>query len=279
MEKLQEKLVQTRPGTLAGYIKTAREIEISWAKMPKKNDRLVKVALLSSFTLRGVREALLVKCAEAGIRLEFYEGDYQQHAQEILQVDSGLYRFGADLIILFIDTLTLLGDYAWLPYDLTDKERRQWVEQKLGEMRSLVAAAAANSSAKVVVHNFAVPSFSPLGILENKRPFGLIESIERLNASLREMAKLDERVFIFDYESFCARFGKERTFDSRLYYLGDVRLHPRYVPFLSDEYLAYVRPLVSVLRKCLVVDLDNTLWGGALDHPADPPRPLPAKLG
>ena len=229
-----------------------------------KNKKSIKIALLSSFTANGIKEVLSVKCNELGINCDFYVGSYNQYSQEILGKNSGLHKFKPDLAMLFIDARSIFGNNYFLPYGMDDKQRKIFVEEKLQEISSLVEKLKSNSKGKVLLHNFEVPLFSPLGILENKQKFGFIESIEALNSWLRDAFKDDKQVFVFDYNAFCSKIGKDNSIDYKMYYLGDMKLNFQYMPELCNEYIAYIKPLMSLAKKCIVLDLDNTLWGGII---------------
>lgn len=220
-----------------------------------------RVALLSSFTLRGVEEALRAACAREGIGLVFYAGGYQQYAQEILSPEGALYRFRPALVFLVLDARSLLGDLWWWGQPT---KLRGWVAEQRGKLAGLLTQLTTRSAAKIVVHTVVVPEASAFGLYEPKLSLGLVEAVQAFNGELRSMSRQNEQLWLFDFDAFCARIGKERAFDERLYYIGDIQLHPRYVPELAKGYMAYVRALVGRVRKCLVVDLDNTLWGGVL---------------
>lgn len=227
----------------------------------KKN---IKIALLASFTARGIEEGLRLKCHEIGVGADVYGSGYNQYAQEIINPESGLYQSNPDLVIIFIDTRALAGEYFFSPYQISVTQRRDLVNEKITELKSFIGQIKNRLSAKIIVHNFEVPTHSPLGILENKQEFGFQESIEMLNSLLREEYNSDPQVFIFDYNSFCSRLGKDSIFDHKMYYLGDVKLGFSCIPKLCEEYLAYIKPLLSLVKKCIVLDLDNTLWGGVI---------------
>ncbi|MBI5134694.1 HAD-IIIC family phosphatase [Candidatus Uhrbacteria bacterium] len=229
-----------------------------------EHEQAFTIAILSSFTARGVEEAVRLACQESGLPYRTYLGGYNQYGQEILDPQSRLYAFEPLLVILFLDTRSILGDYYFHPYVMSDSDRRQWAENKIQEISSLVEAIKRYSSATVLLHNFEVPVYSPLGILEHKQPFGFKESIELLNAKLRESFKDDFRVFLFDYDAFCANIGKRHILDSKMYYLGDIKLHTRHLPELARAYTAYIKPMLRQTKKCVVLDLDNTVWGGIL---------------
>ena len=228
------------------------------------NKKGIKIALLSSFTANGIKEVLSVKCHELGINAEFYVSGYNQYAQEILDTNGSLYKFNPDLIILIIDSRSIFGNNYLLPYGIGDNKRKKFMDDKLQEIKSLVKKLKLYSEAKILLHNFEVPIFSPLGILENKQEFGFIESVEALNSKLRDTFKNDKQVFVFDYDAFCSKIGKNDAIDYKMYYLGDMKLNLQYIPELCNEYMAYIKPIASITRKCIVLDLDNTLWGGII---------------
>jgi FkbH-like protein len=158
----------------------------------------------------------------------------------------------------------VLGDRYLAPYSTPEGERAAWPKTKLAELQSLVSAFSQRSQATVLLHNFDVPLHSPLGILENRQKAGMKESVEQLNALLRDAFRDNPAVFVFDYDAFCSRIGKQRIRDPKMYYLGDLKLDPQLFPELCARYADYVRALRGLTRKCLVLDLDNTLWGGIL---------------
>ncbi len=242
------------------YHKIKEEIESGKIKSKKS----IKIGVLSSSTIKCLKETLFVKCYETGIIPDIYVADYNQYTDEIFNEGSGLYKFDPDLIIIFIDTMAISGDYYLLPYKITEDERRNWGHESFSKIISLIEGVKKRFSAKILLHNFEVPVFSPLGIVENKEGFGFIESIQFLNASLRDTFKSDNQVFVFDYESFCSKIGKRNLLNYKMYYLGDIKLDFQYMPELCKEYLSYIKPQLSIFRKCIVLDLDNTLWGGII---------------
>lgn len=246
-------------------LSTLSELMVSYKALSLQEKALkVKIALLSSFTLKGLKESLFVQLHEQNIFSEIYTSGYNQYAQEIVNHKSRLYRFKPDIIFLFIDTQSLMGEDYFSPYTLSDKDRKKWVKSKFKELESFIDTLVSRSKAKVVVHNFSIPPYSPISILDNKQEFGFHEAMEKLNSLLRDRYKNSSQVFIFDYESFCSNIGKQRIIDSSMYYLGDIRVNFQVIPQLSFAYTGYIKPLASLIKKCIVLDLDNTLWGGVI---------------
>ncbi|MEK7644187.1 MAG: HAD-IIIC family phosphatase [Patescibacteria group bacterium] len=262
MINLIKKINEKNPQTLSDFFALSGEIKKELPGL--EPNRRIKITFLSSFTTRGFEETLLVKCCKAGIVPEIYIADYNQYNQEILDDSSGLYEFNPDLVIVFIDVRTLLGELFFLPYTLTDEARRAWAEEQVRNLGFLIDKLKSKLNAKILFHNFETPGHSPLGILENKQEFGLVESIEWLNAELRNRYKKDSQVFIFDFNAFASDIGKRDLMDEKMYHLGDVKIAFDNIPILCESYLAYIKPIASKFKKCIVLDLDNTLWGGVI---------------
>ena len=76
----------------------------------KKFKKKIRIALLSSYTVNGLKEIVQVKCAEYGISASIYEGPYNQYSQEILNVNSNFYKFKPDIVFLIIDSRDIFDE-------------------------------------------------------------------------------------------------------------------------------------------------------------------------
>ncbi len=231
---------------------------------PGAGHKKIKVALAASFNVSGFKEVLYVQCRQQRIAADIYVAAYAQYNQEILDRSSGLYRHQPDVIILFVDTASHLGDYLFNASERSDRQRRNFVSGKRAGLESLIEALEKNTRATIIVHNFEVPAYSPLGILENKQPFGMKESIEDLNRQLAGKYKKDPRVYVYDFAAKAGRIGQQDILDHKMYYMGDIKVDLQLISSITADYLAYIRPMLGASRKCLVLDLDNTLWGGVV---------------
>ncbi|VVB83548.1 Uncharacterised protein [uncultured archaeon] len=224
-----------------------------------------KIAILSNFTINGLGEVMQVLCNNQKIYAEVYTPDYNQYMQEIFNKSSRLYKFSPNIIFLLIDTEYMLGgDFYSFPYRLTNKERENNIEKKFQELKSLIISLEQNTSCKIVINNFLYPLYSSRGILENKQDYGIKKAIMDFNNQLEDLAKNDSQLFVFDINSFVMKEGYNSIMDSKMDYLADMKLSPSAIVSLAKEYLAYIFPLMSMTKKCIILDLDNTLWGGII---------------
>ena len=227
----------------------------------KKN---IKVAFLTSNTSNGIKETMSVLCFENNIKSDIYLSPYAQYNQEILNKNSSLYTEKFDLIFFSIEIRSLLGDFIYNPYALSDENRIDFYNSLVNSLSNLFTNLLQKTDCYIIVQNFNTIFNTSYGILENDQEFGLYNIINKLNFWLFEFSKKNKKIIIFDYNNFISNIGKENAFDEKLYHLGDIILKPNLIPRLSNEYFRYIKAFLGLQKKCIVLDLDNTLWGGII---------------
>ena len=242
--------------SLSDYIALSKNID------DLKYDKKLKVAILSSFTLNGLSETLHVKCSDLGIRYQSYLGGYNQYNQELLNSKSKLYNFSPDVTFLLIDIRNFFGNSFHSAHNISNDERKFLAKEKINELENLIHTFENNSKSKLVMTTLDVPSYSPSGIIETKLEFGFHEMIEEINNSLRQMSKTHPSLYVYDFRQFISKFGEKNIFDYRQFHLGDIQIAFNFIPYLANDLMSYIKPMFGTNRKCIVLDLDNTLWGG-----------------
>ena len=222
----------------------------------------IRVAILSSFTINGLEESLTVKCAERNIECVTYNSLYNQYNQDILSSTSSLYEFSPNLTFMIIDTRTILSSLFYNPYSVSTSERREYIDNRVKDLVALVKKFISMSNSKLVVANFHAPVYSPYGICETKTEYGLSDMILDLNAKLADSLRNEPSIFIFNFDAFVAKYGDINVFDYRQFLFGDIKVSLNYIPYLAEELMGYIKADLGINRKCIVLDLDNTLWGG-----------------
>jgi FkbH-like protein len=242
--------------SLSEYISLSKNID------DLKFDKKLKVAILSSFTLNGLSEILHVKSSELGIRYQSYLGGYNQYNQELLDSQSEYYKFSPDVTFLILDIRNFLGENFHFPYNISDNERKLLVNEKINQIENIIKCFEKNLNSKLIITNFNIPSYSPNGIAETKSDFGFHEMIEELNRSLRNISKTHSSVYIYDFNHFVSKYGEKNIFDYRQFHVGDIQIALNFIPSFAYDLMSYIKPITGTNKKCIVLDLDNTLWGG-----------------
>jgi len=244
--------------TLSSYINESKKLNES------NFEKKTRIAVIGSFTLNGLAETLQVKCAESNIFSHMYSGPYNQYNEEILDPNSNLYNFKPEICFLILDTRTILENLFYFPYDVNETDRKKFVANKFKELSTLINSFVKKSQSKLILSNFVPPTYSPYGIFESKMNYGLQEMITDLNQKLLNEFKNNPLVFIFDFNGFVTNQGQNNIFDYRQYYLGDVKISLEKIPYLANQLIGFVKPILGLNKKCIVLDLDNTLWGGII---------------
>ena len=225
-------------------------------------EKKIRIAILGSFTLNGLEETIRVKCAEKKIQCTTYVSGYNQYSQEIYDEKSQLYKFSPDITFLIIDSRDVLGGLFLNPYSVSVKERKTFPTDKSDEIINLAQTFVNKSKSKLILSNFNIPSYSPIGINETREEYGLHDMIVDLNRIVKSTMSDNSEIYIYDLNSFITKFGESNVFDYKQYFYGDVRISLDYIPYLAEELMGYVKAVLGLNKKCIVLDLDNTLWGG-----------------
>lgn len=217
--------------------------------------RSVKVALTGSYTTSQLGAALRLAALRRGIDVTLFEGNYDQYRQELMDPASALYAFEPDYIVLALHAgAAELPHLSEAPADAVEEELRRW--------RSVWEQVAEQSTAQVIHHTFAIPPEEPLGHLTGRVSGSRHRMLQEVNARLPEDAS--DRVTFVDVDRLSGYFGKARWFDARYWHRSKQAVSLEALPLLARHSAAVIAAHLGLSRKCLVLDLDNTLWGGVI---------------
>ena len=222
----------------------------------------LKVVLLASFSIEFLQDALVAVALGAGFKLELYQPAFATFRQEILDPGSRLYAEAADVVILAVEA----EDWSTAPFDdyfaLADADAA--VERFRGEIGQLIDAFRSCSRAPLLVHNLALPASRKLGLFDAKSAQGQSLLLQRMNDALAGAARQAVDAHIVDYAALVNRHGALNWYDERMRLYAGAPIAGAMQIHLAHEYVKCLRALTGNAKKCLVIDLDNTLWGGVV---------------
>jgi FkbH-like protein len=230
------------------------------AKLGEAGGRPVRIALLSSYVLDPLVPFLDVECRRAGLAPAFHVGPFNQYTQEALNPGSGLYAFAPEVIFVGLDLEDLFPAVRGVPSAEDLARGREEIRERV---TALVRELRARCSALVVVHELAPTGRSPHGILDNRRGDGLATWVEDVNRDLARELAAQSHAFLLPLREVQRRAG-ERGQGRKRWYMARMRHGDATLAELARASMRYVKPLKGLTRKCVVVDLDNTLWGGVV---------------
>ena len=220
----------------------------------------LRIALLASHTVDHLVPAIRVAGLGRRLALTVSAAPYGQYRQVLLGPASPLDEFAPQLVILALDADEVgLG----LPLNAPDDAVEDAVARKVEDLAALWRRARERFGATVVqqtILNTAPPLFGSYEGLVSAAPFALVE---RLNAAVRQAARR-EGVLLLDLDWHAARHDRRRWIDPARWHQAKQLVSPILGPVYGDLLARVAAASVGLSRKCLVLDLDNTLWGGVI---------------
>jgi len=219
----------------------------------------IKLAILGSTTTRQLAQLIELYLFAHGIDAQIYEADYGVFRQEILDPQSQLYAFEPDVIFF----ATSWRELAHLP-ETTDSPEivEQKVQAELEDWSSLWEKARDRLGCQILQNNFAPPPWRLLDNYEMRHPSGLGRFIAQVNQVLTENAPA--HVTIHDIDHLSASVGRWAWEDGRFFHHAKLPCAPEYLVDYAHNVASLMAAGRGLGKKCLVLDLDNTLWGGVI---------------
>lgn len=228
------------------------------AELEKHLKRKTKVAILSSSTSTHVQTVLDFSLKLRGIVGQFWSADYNLESL-ILGKDSKLESFAPDICLLRADHQRISH---WPQIGCTEEEYNKCLKLESERWLHLQKEIHNWLGCTIIQDNFTLPLERPLGHLEQKVFGGRGRFVSDLNRILANQAPSFVRINDVAFHS--SRVGLYRWTDRRLWHHGKLALSLDAVPFYCHQLSSLICAIYGGTKKCLVVDLDNTLWGGAI---------------
>ena len=221
----------------------------------------LRIALLSSHTVDHLLPAIRVAGLQRRLALSLFVTPYGLYRQALLLDDPQLAEFAPQLVVLALDARDAL---LQLPLTSGREEVDAAIAARVDELRGLWRRARERFAAQVVQQTL-VPVDPPLfGSFEAQVPAAPYALVQRLNEAIR-MAAREEGVLLLDLAWHAAdgSYGNGLA-DPARWHQAKQLVSPEMAPLYGDHLARVAAASVGLSRKCLVLDLDNTLWGGVI---------------
>jgi FkbH-like protein len=218
--------------------------------------RTLRIALLYPYTTDLWLPLLRLGLFREGLWAELRVPPYGTHEQAVLDPNSSLYGFDPEVVIL-ADTWRDLDLPAFSP------DPAQAAEQRVLALVARWEHLQARLPARIIQHDFEVPAVDPNGYAGQVMPGGRASVIRLINQRLLQEAQT-RHVTLLNLDHLAASYGKRAWADAGTWFSARQYPAPAALPALVDGQVARIRAGLGLTRKVLVLDLDNTLWGGVI---------------
>ena len=259
MKTLQQIKTELSNFTFNDYLRHLQIVEGNGAAPGQKP---LRIAVLRSYTVETIEPVLKLRLLLEGYRPEFFFGDYNQFVQEVLNPSSGLYPFRPDVVLILARIEELLPDFV---DDFGNKPYTEWesaVRRGVDQLSVLAETIERRLSAPLIIQNMTPPRDLYWGIYDAQNPEGQSLLVHHFNRALTETLKSRKSAFIWDFNRFLQSKGYENVYDPKMWYLSKNPFKQSIYPQLADDLLRTLFSALGKGKKCVVLDLDNTLWGG-----------------
>ncbi|MDH5537709.1 MAG: HAD-IIIC family phosphatase, partial [Betaproteobacteria bacterium] len=220
----------------------------------------VRLAVLSSNTIDHLLPAIRVAGLRYKLRFDVISGSFGQYRQELLDPASPLLQFRPDLILLSLNARQVTSD---VPIAATAEQVEEMLAHAIEELRGLWRHARSTFNATVIQQSYLDVSEPLFGSYDRLVPAAPSRLVGRLNDLLAHAAA-QEHVMLLDVARASARDGIDAWFDVARWLQGKMEIAPQAAPLYGAMLARVVAAQRGLSKKCLVLDLDNTLWGGVI---------------
>ena len=215
-----------------------------------------KLGVLASATFDLLAEQIPAAAARHGVAVELVLADYDQVTQTALGPNSAVAKARPDAVLIAVD-------HRWLNLDHDLSDPRARTASGLAQLRGVIDGVKANTGATVILQTLPVPPHGLFGSYDRVHAGSVRSLIDALNTALPDLAT-ETGAYIFDIAALAERIGTDVWFDPVQHFAYKLPFAAECAPAYADLLGRLLGAMRGKARKCLVLDLDNTLWGGVI---------------
>lgn len=219
----------------------------------------VKIAFVGDTATQLLATALRGMGVNRGYDINLFEAEYNQVERQFLDPASELYEFDADFIVVFQSTHKL-GEHHSL---LSLEQQASLADERI----SFVASICENptlANKKIIYFNYPEIEDTIFGSYANKVVSSFTYQVRKLNLGLMNLSQLYPNLFICDIAGLQSKLGRDVMFAPNVYVSTEMVLSVDALPYVASRVMDIVCAIKGQFKKCLILDLDNTVWGGVI---------------
>jgi FkbH-like protein len=218
--------------------------------------KVQRVAVLGALTIDYLARAVACAMVQEGVFPVLYQAPFGSYVQEVLDSGSALHGFGPELVVIAPHWREMIVE---LPIGASAGDVDTALAAKVGLLRTMWGRLA---GVRIIQHVLVPPSGRYRGVAERLAPASPLNQIRRLNEMLLDAGS--GLVTWVDMEALALAIGSRRFSPAKFYYAARLEHDQKWLPDYLPAFRAAWRSANGRAKKVLVLDLDNTLWGGVI---------------
>jgi FkbH-like protein len=220
----------------------------------------IKVAFMGDSATQLIVQAIKGMGMEYLMDLDLFEAEFNQIDRQIVDLDSELYQFNADVIIIFESTHKLLQKYN----KKTLQDRSTFADSCILHTKQLISILQNKTKSKIIFCNYTEEDDRVFGQYASKVEESFIYQLRKLNFLLQELAVHTNNIYICDVSTIQNTIGRERFWSPAIYTNTEMVVSIDALPYFAQSAVQLICAIQGTFKKCIILDLDNTLWGGVI---------------
>ena len=231
-------------------------------KLAKKNlpdGPTIKVALVGDTATQLLATAIRGMGVLRGYNVDLFESEYNQVERQFLDPTSELYEFDADIIVVFQSTHKLGEHHSALSVE----QQGHLAEERL-QFVSDICNNPSLEGKKILYFNYPEIGDTVFGSYANKVDSSFTYQVRKLNYELMRLSQQYPNLFICDFAELQNKIGRDVLFAPNVYTTTEMVISTNALPYVASRVMDIVCAIKGQFKKCLILDLDNTVWGGVI---------------
>ena len=221
---------------------------------------VIKIAVLSDSASQLFCQALKGYGYSQGVHLDIWEADYNQVYQTVSDEHSLLYSSTPDYVIIFQSSKKLLSNF----YKKNTGQKRKFAEDQLAFVEKITDTINSRIKCTIIYLNYPEINDAVFGNFGNKLDISFLYQLRLMNVELMKLAQRKKNVNICDLSAIQNILGSKITVSEKFYITTDNVLELDVLPVVAKQITDIILAYSGRFKKCLVLDLDNTMWGGII---------------
>lgn len=219
----------------------------------------IRIALVGDTATQFLATAIKGIGADRDYNIILFEAEYNQVERQLLDPTSDLYQFDADFIVIFQSTHKL-GEHHSM---LSTEQQATLADDRIGFLAS-VCENPALTGKKIIYFNYPEIEDTVFGSYANKVESSFTYQVRKLNFDLMRLSQQYQNLFICDIAALQNKLGRDQMFAANVYTSTEMILSMDVLPYVASRVMDIVCAVKGQFKKCLILDLDNTVWGGVI---------------
>lgn len=219
-----------------------------------------KLAVMGDCATQHLAAAIRGYGFHAGLGLAVLDADYNQIDAQTMDPGSELYAFAPNAVLIQMCTEKLYEAFCAAPLE----RRASFAEDTYARIALVWERINAHIRTTVFQCNFPLMDDGAFGQYGNKTADSFLFQQRKLNFLLMQGCQTVKNVYIVDLDAIQAAYGRKTFSDPKLYYIAKMPISVDALPAVAKSVVDMVQALRGSVKKCVVLDLDNTLWGGVI---------------